>query len=153
MRTISFFAAVVMAVALAGCKSANPVLEIEGGKIQGVESSVKGVYIYKGIPFAAPPVGDLRWKEPQPVVPWDGVKIADTFGPGAMQAKHDSSNPWTSEFYWEDPEFSEDCLYLNVWTPAPGKADKKLPVAMWIHGGAYTGGWGYEPEFDGKVWA
>ena len=89
MRTISFFAAVVMAVALAGCKSANPVLEIEGGKIQGVESSVKGVYIYKGIPFAAPPVGDLRWKEPQPVVPWDGVKIADTFGPGAMQAKHD----------------------------------------------------------------
>ena len=153
MRTISFFAAVVMAVALAGCKSANPVLEIEGGKIQGVESSVKGVYIYKGIPFAAPPVGDLRWKEPQPVVPWDGVKIADTFGPGAMQAKHDSSNPWTSEFYWEDPEFSEDCLYLNVWTPAPGKPDKKLPVAMWIHGGAYTGGWGYEPEFDGKVWA
>ena len=79
--------------------------------------------------------------------------MADTFGPGAMQAKHDSSNPWTSEFYWEDPEFSEDCLYLNVWTPAPGKADKKLPVAMWIHGGAYTGGWGYEPEFDGKVWA
>ena len=79
--------------------------------------------------------------------------MADTFGPGAVQAKHDSSNPWTSEFYWEDPEFSEDCLYLNVWTPAPGKPGKKLPVAMWIHGGAYTGGWGYEPEFDGKVWA
>ena len=153
MRIESFFAAVLTAVALVCCSPANPVLEIEGGKVQGVESSVKGVYIYKGIPFAAPPVGDLRWKEPQPVVPWEGVKVADTFGPGAMQVKHDSSNPWTSEFYWEDPEFSEDCLYLNVWTPAPGKADKKLPVAMWIHGGAYTGGWGYEPEFDGKVWA
>ena len=153
MRIESFFAAVLTAVALVGCRPANPVLEIEGGKVQGVESSVKGVYIYKGIPFAAPPVGELRWKEPQPVVPWEGVKVADTFGPGAMQAKHDSSNPWTSEFYWEDPEFSEDCLYLNVWTPAPGKPGKKLPVAMWIHGGAYTGGWGYEPEFDGKVWA
>ncbi len=153
MRIDSFFPAVLLAVALAGCRPANPVLEIEGGKIQGVESSAKGVYVYKGIPFAAPPVGDFRWKEPQPVIPWEGVKVADTFGPGAMQAKHDSSNPWTSEFYWEDPEFSEDCLYLNVWTPAPGKTDKKLPVAMWIHGGAYTGGWGYEPEFDGKVWA
>ena len=153
MRIESFFAAVLTAAALVGCSPANPVLEIEGGKVQGVEASVKGVYIYKGIPFAAPPVGDLRWKEPQPVIPWKGVKVADTFSPGAMQAKHDSTNPWTSEFYWEDPDFSEDCLYLNVWTPAPGKPGKKLPVAMWIHGGAYTGGWGFEPEFDGKVWA
>ena len=153
MRIESFFAAVLTAVALVGCSPADPVLEIDGGKIRGVESSVKGVYIYKGIPFAAPPVGDLRWKEPQPVPPWEGVKVADTCGPGAMQAKQDSSNPWTSEFHWEDPEFSEDCLYLNIWTPAPGKPGKKLPVALWIHGGAYTGGWGYEPEFDGKVWA
>ena len=153
MRLQSLLPAVLTALALVGCSPDNPVLEIEGGQIQGVESSTKGVYVYRGIPFAAPPVGDLRWKEPQPVIPWEGVKVADTFGPGAVQAKHDSSNPWTSEFYWEDPEFSEDCLYLNVWTPAPGKPDKKLPVAMWIHGGAYTGGWGYEPEFDGKVWA
>ena len=153
MRIQSIFAAAVLAATLAGCSPANPVLDIEGGQIQGVETSIKGVYTYRGIPFAAPPVGDLRWKEPQPVVPWEGVKTADTYGPGAMQAPHDSSNPWTSEFYWQDPEFSEDCLYLNVFTPAPGKPEKKLPVAMWIHGGAYTGGWGYEPEFDGKVWA
>ena len=153
MRTPSFFAAVLLGFTLTACTPANPVLDIEGGEIHGVEASVPGVYVYKGIPFAAPPVGELRWKEPQPVVPWEGIRIADTFGPGAMQAPHDSSNPWTSEFYREDPEFSEDCLYLNVWTPAPGKPDKKLPVAMWIHGGAYTGGWGYEPEFDGKVWA
>ena len=149
------FAAAVLAAALAGCKPAekSPVLEIDGGQIQGVATTVKGVYVFKGVPFAAPPVGDLRWRAPQPVVPWDGVKVADTFGPGAVQAPHDSSNPWTSEFYWEDPEFSEDCLYLNVWTPAPGEPEKRLPVAMWIHGGAYTGGWGYEPEFDGKIWA
>jgi len=153
MRIKSIFQVAAMAMVLVGCSPSNPVLDIEGGKVQGVESTVKGVYIYKGIPFAAPPVGDLRWKEPQPVIPWDGILTADTFGPGAVQANHDSSNPWTSEFYWEDPEFSEDCLYLNVWTSAPGKPEKKLPVAMWIHGGAYTGGWGYEPEFDGKVWA
>ena len=153
MRTISLLAAAALALAMAGCKTANPILDIEGGKVQGVESSVKGVLIYKGIPFAAPPVGDLRWKEPQPVVPWEGVKVADTYGDGAMQAPHDSSNPWTSEFYWQDPPFSEDCLYLNIWTKAAGKPEKKLPVALWIHGGAYTGGWGYEPEFDGKVWA
>ena len=153
-RSFSFLAAIALAAALAGCSPAeSPVLRIDGGQVQGVKTTLRGVYVFKGVPFAAPPVGDLRWKAPQPVVPWEGVKVADTYGPGAVQAPHDSSNPWTSEFYWEDPEFNEDCLYLNVWTPAPGQPETKLPVAMWIHGGAYTGGWGYEPEFDGKVWA
>ena len=149
----AFLAIAVLAAALTGCEPRNPVLEIEGGSIQGVETVSKGVYVYKGIPFAAAPVGDLRWREPQPVTPWEGVKVADTFSCGAVQAPHDASNPWTSEFYQHDPEFSEDCLYLNVWTKAPGKPDKKLPVAMWIHGGGYTGGWSWEPEFDGKAWA
>ena len=116
MRIESLLPVVLLTLALAGCQPANPVLDIEGGKIQGVESTIDGVYIYKGIPFAAPPVGDLRWKEPQPVIPWEGVKVADTFGPGSVQVNHDSSNPWTSEFYWEDPEFSED----SAPTPAAG---------------------------------
>ena len=142
------------AAALAvSCSQKNPVLEIEGGKVQGVESSTPGVMVYKGIPFAAPPVGDLRWKEPQPVVPWEGVLTADTFGHPAVQTKH-SGGGYTPEFFFDgDPEFSEDCLYLNVWTPAAGKSSKKLPEALWIHGGGYTAGWGFEPEMDGEEWA
>ena len=134
----------------------NPVLTIEGGLVQGVLTDSTNVMVYKGIPYAAPPTGELRWKKPQPVVAWDGVKIADKWGPAAMQAKHQEGQFYTTEFYWEgDPEMSEDCLYLNVWAPAAtvGNTEAKLPVAMWIHGGAYSGGYGYEVTMDGDDWA
>ena len=151
MKRILLFCAA--ALCLAACAEKNPVLSIEGGQVQGVPTETKGVTVYKGIPFAAPPVGDLRWKEPQPVVPWEGVKIADTFGAPSWQSKH-SGGGYTPEFFFDgDPQFSEDCLYLNVWTPAAGKPDKKLPVTLWIHGGGYTAGWGFEPEMDGEEWA
>jgi len=135
----------------------NPVLNIEGGQIQGVTSNEPEVLVYKGVPYAAPPVGDLRWKAPQPVQAWEGVKVADTWGNAAMQ----NSGKATGDFYFKefyadgDPTFSEDCLYLNVWTPADaaGNAEKKLPVAMWIHGGAYDHGYGYEITMDGDAWA
>lgn len=151
----NFLTLIAAASLLMGCGSSSDptIVSVEGGKVQGVETEIPGVYVYKGIPYAAAPVGDLRWKAPQPVTPWKGVKVADSYGPGAYQAPHTSENPWTSEFYMNDPQFSEDCLYLNVFTKAPGQTDRKLPVAMWIHGGAYTGGWGYEIEFDGKRWA
>ena len=71
----------------------NPVLTIEGGQVQGVLADNPGVYVYRGIPYAAPPIGDLRWKEPQPVVAWDGVKIADTFGHPGYQAVHYPGGP------------------------------------------------------------
>ena len=73
-----------------GCKGevANPVLTIEGGQIQGIEAENAGVYVYKGIPYAAPPIGDLRWKEPQPVVAWEGVRQCDKFGHPGYQAVH-----------------------------------------------------------------
>jgi para-nitrobenzyl esterase len=143
---------------LAACSS-EPVLKIMGGKVQGVETEIPGIYVYRGIPYAAPPVGELRWKEPQPVVPWEGVLLADTFGPAAPQTDKVSGTSgggidYVKEFFANgDPLRSEDCLYLNVWTPAPGKSWKKLPVALWIHGGAYMQGFGHEIEFDGMEYA
>lgn len=134
-------------------ESVTPTLDIEGGKVVGVET--ENSVVYKGIPYAAPPVGDLRWKKPQPVVAWDGVKIADAFGCAAVQAKHNPNDGvYGTEFFAEDSEMSEDCLYLNIWTPkgASDHPEKKLPVAIWIHGGAFTGGWGHEIEFDGEAW-
>ena len=131
----------------------NPVLTIEGGRIQGVLAENEGVYVYRGIPYAAPPIGDLRWKEPQPVVGWDSIRICDKFGHPGYQAVH-YPGFYASEWgYGDEAPYSEDCLYLNVWTKAPGETNKKLPVALWIHGGGYREGWGSEPEFDGQEWA
>ena len=132
----------------------NPVLTIEGGQVQGVE--LENSVVYRGIPYAAAPVGELRWQRPQAVQAWEGIKVADTWSCAPWQAAHDPNDAnYGVEFYDNDPEFSEDCLYLNVWTPkgAAGQTDKKLPVAMWIHGGAYHAGWGFEKEFDGEAWA
>lgn len=142
-------------LAFLGCSAPkeNPVLTIEGGQVQGVFAELPGVYVYRGIPYAAAPIGDLRWKEPQPVVEWEGVKIADKFGHPGYQAVHYPGGYTTEWGYGDESPYSEDCLYLNVWTKAPGDVNKKLPVALWIHGGGYREGWGSEPEFDGQEWA
>ena len=143
-------------VALASCSEKNPVLSVAGGQIQGVLTDSSQVMVYKGIPYAAAPVGALRWQAPQPVTPWEGVKVCDTFGPIAWQPGNAPGTFYGDEFYWEGtPEQSEDCLYLNVWAPAGsvGKPGAKLPVAMWIHGGAYMNGYGYEVTMDGDAWA
>ena len=145
-------------LAFLGCnpsekKAEAPVLTVEGGQIQGIVAENHGVFAYKGIPYAAPPIGDLRWKEPQPVVAWEGVRQCDKFGHPGYQAVH-YPGFYASEWgYGDEAPYSEDCLYLNVWTKAPGQVDKKLPVALWIHGGGYREGWGSEPEFDGQEWA
>jgi para-nitrobenzyl esterase len=133
-------------------EAATPILTIEGGQVQGVKADIKGVYVFRGIPYAAPPIKALRWKAPQPVVPWQGVKVADKFGHPGYQAVHYPGGYTTEWGYGDEAPYSEDCLYLNVWTKAPGKTDKKLPVALWIHGGGYREGWGSEPEFDGQEW-
>lgn len=103
----------------------SAVVTVSGGQIQGTVQD--GVSIYKGIPFAAPPLGDLRWKDPQPVQSWSGVLTTSNFKPAPMQ------RPWAKI------DISEDCLYLNVWTPAK-QPDEKLPVMVWIYGGAFAGG-------------
>ncbi|MFS2003325.1 carboxylesterase/lipase family protein [Duganella sp. CT11-25] len=115
------------------------------GVVEGtLEAS--GVKSYKGIPFAAPPVGDLRWKAPQPARKWKGVRKADHFGPRAMQL------PLFSDMVFRSDGVSEDCLYLNVWTPAKSARDK-LPVLVYFYGGGFAAGDGSEPRYDGESMA
>src|ERR1700734_1901596 len=97
----------------------------EAGLVSGVTNNTGDVTAYKGIPFAAPPVGDLRWRAPQPVKHWDGVRKCDAFGPSPMQGKPIPFAVYTSEFLIPENPISEDCLYLNVWTNAKSQADKK----------------------------
>lgn len=143
----------VLALVACTAQRPNPVLSIEGGQVQGVKADIEGVYVYKGIPFAAPPIGDNRWRAPQPVVPWEGVLVADKFGHPAFQGAHYPGGYTTEWGYGDEAPYSEDCLYLNVWTKNPGETGKKLPVAVWIFGGGLKEGWGSEPEFDGQEWA
>ncbi len=127
--------------ALSGCPvfGATQVLT-DAGTVEG--TSEGEVRIFKGIPYAAPPVGDLRWKPPQPVLPWTGVRPADKFGPAPLQISR------AGDMFFRDAEPSEDCLTLNVWTPAPDAA-AKLPVMVWIYGGGFMGGASSEPRQDG----
>ncbi len=117
------------------------IVSVTGGRVEGV--SADGVTSFKGIPFAAPPVGNLRWRAPQPVRPWSGIKKADHFGPSCMQ-----DQKTLEHFYGAPPAMSEDCLYLNVWTPARSARDR-LPVMVWIYGGAFTRGSASTPLYDG----
>ncbi|MGH9715160.1 MAG: carboxylesterase/lipase family protein [Candidatus Acidiferrales bacterium] len=120
------------------------VVPITGGRVAGVLSD--GVVSFKGIPFAAPPVGALRWRAPQPVKAWQGVKQADQFGPSCMQ------NPRFTRMFDAPSAISENCLYLNVWTPAKSP-DAKLPVMVWIYGGGFFGGMTSTPAYDGTHFA
>ena len=155
MRNLTRLSIVAVLLALTVCCSKQPVIDIEGGDIQGVPSATSGVTVFKGIPYAAPPVGDLRWREPQPVIPWEGVKVADTFGPIPWQEDLSKMGLYGKEFYADGmPEMSEDCLYLNIWAPTKAvRKGGKFPVALWIHGGAFTHGFSNEITFDGDAWA
>ena len=133
---------------------AAPLSEVrtEAGLVSGVTNNTGDVTAYKGIPFAAPPVGDLRWKAPQPVKHWDGVRKCDVFGPSPMQAKPIPFMVYTSEFLIPETPISEDCLYLNIWTNAKTQSDKK-PVFVWIYGGGFGSGGSACPIYDGEAMA
>lgn len=141
---------------LTACVQHNPVLSISSGRIQGIPSEHADVTVFKGIRYAAPPVGDFRWQAPQPAHPWEGVIVCDLFSPIAWQPGNAPGTFYGDEFYWDGtPQQNEDCLSLNIWAPTRtlGKKSAKLPVALWIHGGAYMNGYGFEVTMNGDEWA
>jgi len=119
----------------------------------GFVSSVPGrdelISVFKGIPYAAPPVGKLRWRPPQSPSKWEGVRRADCFGSACIQEPYRKGSFYHREFFPNPVKTSEDCLYLNIWTPAQTQRDK-LPVYLWIHGGGLFQGYGHSKPFDGE---
>ncbi|WP_246465382.1 carboxylesterase/lipase family protein [Novosphingobium jiangmenense] len=124
---------------------AQGVVSTSGGEVRGTVNA--GADAFLGIPYAAPPVGELRWREPQAAPPWQGVREATAFGPVCQQGVPAPWGPYTAEFL-AGPPMSEDCLTLNVWRPK-GAGMKKLPVLVFIHGGGFGGGAGSLPIYDG----
>ncbi len=118
--------------------------DVTGGLIAGTVRD--GISEFKGIPFAAPPVGALRWKAPQPVTPWSGVRQTVKFGPACMQ------DPAQATRMAPGVRLSEDCLYLDIWTPAKSSAEN-LPVIAWIYGGGFNGGMTSASLYDGANFA
>ena len=117
----------------------SPIVKTQAGDVLGVVE--RSVFAFKGIPYASPPVGDLRWREPQPAALWQGVRKADAYGHSCIQLP--------SALKLDPSTLSEDCLYLNVWTPKPDPA-VTLPVMVWIYGGAYIFGSGAVPGYNGE---
>ena len=137
--------AAATSVGAAARSQAPAVVRVDGGELQGVVDD--GVVSFKGIPFAAPPVGELRWRPPQPAAPWTGVRQAAEFGADCMQGRF-GPPPAAGAPAPRVP--SEDCLFLNVWRPADPNA-RRLPVMVWIYGGGFVGGSGASPNTAGDA--
>jgi para-nitrobenzyl esterase len=135
----------LLATAQVGSASSTDRVQISNGKIEGLGKQSSGVRIFEGIPFAQPPVGELRWKAPESAKNWKGVRQAVQFGPRCMQ------HPIYGDMNFRSNGMSENCLYLNVWTPAK-KGDSKahLPVLVYVSGGGFVAGDASEPRYDGE---
>src|ERR1044071_4690208 len=138
----------VMAIVLSttALSAAPDRVKTANGAIEGLGPQANGVRAFKGIPFGQPPVGDLRWKAPQPVRNWTGVREAKQFGPRCMQL------PVFGDMNFRSNGMGEDCLYLNVWTPVKS-ANERLPVLVYFFGGGFVAGDGSEPRYDGESMA
>jgi para-nitrobenzyl esterase len=149
MRTASFCIAAVLVLGgwLGSSAAIEEPVHLDSGLVSGMGGSNAGVRVFLGIPYAAPPVGKLRWSEPQPTAHWDGVRKADEFGAMCMQSAFRGANPAANQ-----PKISEDCLFLNVWTAATS-ANERRPVMVWIHPGGYQTGSGSAPGYDGEALA
>ena len=153
MHQFRFFARCLALTATAASFAVSSRCDIqvsaESGRLKGAYNSDHSVLMFKGVPFAAPPVGDLRWKAPQPAKRWDGVRAADKFGPACMQ---------TDVFgdilqFMRDAQPGEDCLNLTIWLPASAKPKSKLPVFVWYYGGGFVAGGNSEKRYDGEAFA
>lgn len=137
------FGTILVGASILSAATTDPI-HLDSGLVSGVPGTSDEVRVYKGIPFAAPPVGDLRWRAPQPATHWEGVRKADQFGPVCMQQ---ARGPAAS-----GPAPSEDCLYVNVWTAAKSSSERR-PVIVWTYGGGFTGGSGSMAWYDGETLA
>lgn len=149
-RPLLIAAALALGVAAGTAQAANPTSRVAQGALAGTTDG--NVSSFLGIPYAAPPTGPNRWRAPQAPAKWSGVKNADRFAPNCSQDQSKAGfGPYTAE-YLTAGEVSENCLYLNVWAPAK-KAQKRLPVLVWIHGGAFFSGSGSIPIYSGAALA
>jgi len=140
------FVLVFLILLTAVATRAADLVQTANGTLEGRGTQPSGVRIFRGIPFAQPPTGDLRWREPQPVKNWQGVRQAVDFGPRCMQARI------FDDMIFRSNGVSEDCLYLNVWTPAKSSRER-LPVLVYFYGGGFVSGDGSEPRYDGESMA
>ena len=130
------------------------IIKTKQGAVEGLHSEDGKTLMFRGIPYAQPPVGDLCFRRPQEHEPWDGVLPCKEFSARCPQADLTQMGFYTKEFYDDMvPPCNEDCLYLNIWTPADASPDSRLPVLFWVHGGAFLHGCGSEKEFDGEGFA